>query len=413
MVLIVRDEGDILEANLRYHHALGVDHFVITDNGSEDETPEIIRRYAEAGLADVFDESGADYNESEREWLTRMARVAATEHRADWVIYTDADEFWLPAAGSLREVLARIPNRYGAVVAPRTEYIGRPDGPGTFAERLTVRESRSRVQPKLAHRAQPDLVAIDRGGHAVAVTGPTGDAADTLRPPGRPIHRLFRESAGGESSAADEDEPRLVWAPSWPIRILHFPVRSFEQFRRRAEIAVGGNYPEGGRFERLRRHYEEGQLEKLYAEMVLGDEAVADGIREGRLVRDERVRDLLAVCPDPLSGVEPGTVRAELPPPEYERELADLEYDAMALLGRTEGWLVMQRNRNRERIEELRGLNERLMRDRTRARRRVRRFRDRLKRERRRTRELKRSLRAERARPWARLRRAAGRLRRR
>ena len=42
MALKVRDEGDILEANLRFHHALGVDHFVVTDNGSTDETPEIL-----------------------------------------------------------------------------------------------------------------------------------------------------------------------------------------------------------------------------------------------------------------------------------------------------------------------------------------------------------------------------------
>jgi Glycosyl transferase family 2 len=414
MVLIVRDEGDILEANLRYHHALGVDRFVVTDNGSQDETPEILRRYAEAGLAQVFDESGADYNRNERDWLTRMARAAATEHGADWVLYGDADEFWLPTEGSLREVLASIPDRYGAVVAPRTEYVGRPDGPGTFAERLIVRESRSRVRPKLAHRAQADLVAIDRGGHAVAVAGATGDEADTLRPPGRPIHRGVRDTDEGEpQEAAAEDDFRLVRAPTYPIRILHFPVRSFAQFERRAEIAVGGDYPEGGRFERLRQHYAEGRLDELYVEMVLGDDEVADGIATGRLVRDERLRDLLSVCPDPLSGGQPGSVRAELAEAGRERELADLEYDAMALLGRTEGWLVVQRNRNRERIEKLAKEKGRLTRQRDRARRKVEFLSQRLERRRRRTKALKRRLRAERARPWSRLRRAAGRLSRR
>ena len=47
MALKIRDEGDVLEHNLRFHHALGVDHFIVTDNGSTDETVDILARYAE------------------------------------------------------------------------------------------------------------------------------------------------------------------------------------------------------------------------------------------------------------------------------------------------------------------------------------------------------------------------------
>jgi len=427
MALKVRDEGDVLEANLRYHHALGVDHFVVTDNGSTDETPEILTRYAEAGLAHVIDEPGTDYREQGAEWLTRMARLAATEYGADWVIHTDADEFWLPIEGSLKDVLGGISDRYGVVVAPRTEFVGRPDGPGTFAERLTVREARSRLQPKVAHRAEQDVVSLDRGAHDVAAAGPSGDVAETLRPPGRPVHRAVRDLEGGEP-APSQGESRLVWAPLWPLRILHFPVRSFAQFKRRTEIAIfEGRFPDWGRFKRLRELYEAGRFEEIYSDLVLDEADVEEGIREGQLALDDRFARLLARCPDPLDGGEPGTVRAEPSPGELARERADLELDAMQLLSRTQRWTTLQRDRNRERIDELRAARKRNARQRDSALGKVDRLRKRiesknerieaehvkLERQRKRAKRFRRQLRAERARPWSRLRRTAGRLLRR
>jgi hypothetical protein len=190
-------------------------------------------------------------------------------------------------------------------------------------------------------------------------------------------------------------------------------VRSFAQFKRRTEIAIfEGRFPDWGRFRRLREHYEEDRLEELYAELVWDDAALEEGIRDGRLARDERLARLLPKCPDPLTGAPAGSVRVE-PGDELQREEAELEFDAMQLLGRTERWLIVQRDRTRERIEDLQSQNETVTRQRDTARRRVERLRRRLAGQREKTKTLRQKLRVERARPWSRLRRAAGRLLRR
>ena len=290
MAFKIRDEGDVLEHNLRFHHALGVDHFIVTDNGSTDETVDILARYAEAGLMTVIEAPNTDYREQGAKWMTDMARLAATELGADWVVHTDADEFWWPIEGSLSETLAAVHDRYGVLMAPRCEFIGRPDGPGSFAERLTIREARSRYQPKVAHRADPDVVSIDRGPHDVAAVGPSGDVTETIRPPGRPVHRVIRNRELGASSWPEEDT-RLVWAPWWPVRILHFPVRSSAQFERRTQIAIfEGMFPDRGRFQRLREHYEEGRFDELYRELIFDQSEVDAGLRGGTAGRRRAVR---------------------------------------------------------------------------------------------------------------------------
>jgi hypothetical protein len=207
----------------------------------------------------------------------------------------------------------------------------------------------------------------------------------------------------------------------WPLRILHFPVRSFEQLKRRTEVAIfEGHYPDWGRFKRLRELYEQGRFEELYADLVVNDDEVGEGIEAGHLVRDERFARLLPDCPDPLDGGRPGTLRVEPGPGEAERERAQLEFDAMQLLGRTSRWTGVQRDRNRERIQSLQGELEETTSQRDKARRHLERARARIEQKNkriargsRRKKELRHRLKAERARPWSRMRRRVRGLRKR
>lgn len=349
MTLKVRDEADVVGHNLRFHRAMGVDHFIALDNASVDGTSEILARWQAAGLATVLRDDSDDLRSLGAGWFTQMARMAATEHGADWVFNNDADEFWWPLEGTLKDVLATIPERYGAVVCPRTEFAPRPDGPGSFADRLTLRERLSTLQSKVIHRGDPGVVVLHRGAHDVAVA-PDGDTWSALRPPGRAVHRSVRAAAEGDGAGRDA----LVWAPSWPVRILHFPIRSFEQFRLRTEISMrSGGFREGGRFKRLRKAYEEGGLEEIYAEQVLNDEDAHTAIESGRMVEDRRLAELLPRCPDPPPGGEWQTVPVEPSAEAVAAERDALELDAMRLLARTERFSMVQIERMRERIDSL------------------------------------------------------------
>ena len=119
--LVVRDEVDIVDAQIAYHLNAGVDFVIASDHESLDGTTEILESYERAGQLLRIPVDGPV---READWRTHMARLAATEHGADWVINTDADEFWVSRRGTLKETLAAVPksvrSRLGAEPAFRS-----------------------------------------------------------------------------------------------------------------------------------------------------------------------------------------------------------------------------------------------------------------------------------------------------
>lgn len=268
MTLLARDEADIVESWLSFHLNAGADFVVATDNRSEDGTTEILERYERDGYVHLIREPGEDLRQDE--WVTRMARLAATDFSADWVINSDADEFWWPRGASLADVLEAVPPRYGTVGAFLRTFPPRPGGGEFFAERITVRFSAlapindpaSLFKPirKVVHRADPE-VRIARGNHALV----------------------------GSSLA-----PLRGW---FPIEVFHFPLRTAEQCARKALL-------QGKAFERISRSptayharmyeaYREGRINEYYESELLQDDVLERGAAEGRLVVDTRLRDAL------------------------------------------------------------------------------------------------------------------------
>jgi hypothetical protein len=332
MTLVVRDEEDILRTTLDYHLHQGVDLFIVSDHGSLDSTREILERYARAGHVHVIDRPPGDFPPGKRHlqgaWQTEMARMAATDFDADWVINGDADEFWWPVKGSLKDVFAEVPERFGVLTAPRPDFLPRPDDDRTFIERMTVRQAVSDRRVKQAHRARPD-VEVGIGSHDVHAEG-------------------------------------LVDVPWWPARILHFPMRDTAQYEKRMRFRAAG-LAQSGKNQEWHRAYEEGRLAELFATRAVDDDAVAAGLREGRLVVDERLRDFIATCSDPLedpsglpSAEEARTPAEDSPRPAWltepgvQEELAEIHLDAVTAMRRRMRDLEGDRRRVEERLADKR-----------------------------------------------------------
>ncbi len=107
MTLLVKNEEQMLAENLEFHHRMGVDAFIITDNNSTDRTPEIIEHYRKIGwVVEVIEERATDYEQ--KRWVDRMVWLAKTKHHAQWVINADADEFWYAPDENLPQLLSTV-----------------------------------------------------------------------------------------------------------------------------------------------------------------------------------------------------------------------------------------------------------------------------------------------------------------
>lgn len=267
MTLMVRDEADIIERQIDFHRAAGVDFFIVTDHESRDGTSEILERYAADGI--LYRIPVVSPAKRQAEWVTHMARLAAGEFEADWVINSDADEFWWPWGGDLNQVLERVPERYGILRTFVRAFLPRP-GAGDFAERMTVRFAPAapinspfspfRVNVRLVHRASTDIV-VGRGNATVKTSF----------------------------------EPLPGWSP---IEVLHVPIRSYSQFEQKflTHYRASGARRRGEHV----RAYEAakaGRLESLYDEICIDDERLSRGLADGSLATDTRLRDAFRALP--------------------------------------------------------------------------------------------------------------------
>jgi fibrillarin-like rRNA methylase len=268
MTLLVRDEEDIIAANIDYHLSQGVDFFIVTNNLSVDSTPDILASYEKKKLLCIIKERRDDYSQSI--WVTKMAKMAYEEYRADWVINNDADEFWWveKKGETLKSILEDVDRSVLSLKVERKNFIPPLVNSGSFFARdMVIREVDSYnslgdpLPAKVCHRAYADVI-VSQGNHAVEINGRRVDPS--------PIE----------------------------ITILHYPLRSYSQFENK--IVKGGRAYErnlvlnksiGGTWRALYEQYLAGTLHEYYLQQTESEEKIKYKLDKGELLVDNRLID--------------------------------------------------------------------------------------------------------------------------
>jgi hypothetical protein len=270
MTLIAKDEIDIIRYNIEFHLKRGVDFFIATDNDSNDGTRDVFLEYASKGLLFFIDEKGNNFDK--KEWVNRMGKIAFENFNAEVIIHNDADEFWYPLSGNLKDDLTLheeadvlIVDRINVVLENKNGLESFPNDTkyaviNPIISENTKDDSKNKnlyffkLQSKLATRtSRTGLINVTTGNHAF-------ESTDTS----------------------------IIQKKINNIEIYHFPVRSKKQFEKRVitnGISVRNNTNLGKEDSwHIKRWYDsflEGNINSDYNQILINKDEALELIKYG------------------------------------------------------------------------------------------------------------------------------------
>jgi len=257
MTLLVRDEVDIIDENIKYHLENGVDMIVVIDNGSKDGTRDILDKYVKKGV--LFYEVEDNHTFEQDKWVTRLIGIALKKYNATHVINCDADEFWTSKYGNLKRSIAE--NYFADIIKV---------GVRNFLPPISKKSKGFRSKDFKYYVAKTVLCP---GEVEKRISG------DLLRYeyPEKIITSRKITSIGYGNDSVNSKVP-IKEVKSESIFIRHYPIRSYSQFRGKV-INGGSSYRKnptknpsiGWHWKRWYDIYEKGDLQGEYRKLCLSD----------------------------------------------------------------------------------------------------------------------------------------------
>lgn len=278
-VSMVRNEEDVVRANVLYHLAAGFDRVLIVDNASTDGTRGILRKLGKDPRVRWTRDRGSF---RQGEIFTRLARQAFAEG-ADWVAPIDADDFWHAPGSSLKDVLGN--SGASALQVRHLDFIQRREQRESAGDELLTM---TRRVPEPVDRAlAPDLLVAGEVSYIQMAR----------------LHKVVSRASEamklvkGAHSLDGVDGPVLE---TEDLVLLHAPLRSLAHLEARAASAdrrtgTGKSLGPGWHARRWQKLREEGALEKEWAANSYDEDGRLDvyGVPQ-ETVFDPALRDAVA-----------------------------------------------------------------------------------------------------------------------
>ena len=276
MTLVVKNEEDIIEQNIRFHCAMGCDGFIVSSHNCTDRTDEILEKLKKEGLVlEIIKRTSPNHQHSV--WVNEMVNIASKKYNADWVINADADEFYYSNSLDLKKSILE---NEGANLLWVDSLFLFPDDRANFLECPYF-------VTNPFHRFEAEILDIDKNelfNDFIESQGCT-----------KVIHKTkgFAGVVDGNHDAKMVNRKKVHCAD---IRLYHYHIRSYKGWEAKVARWADSIFllpPEQGlHMKNMVNLYNQGKLRKVFDEKY-GEKMREFLIREGVVTRDLSVRNFL------------------------------------------------------------------------------------------------------------------------